>query len=83
MATKRKAIQLQWLKAEDPRGHSADLLIEQLRYMGLVSIISESEDGYMLQVQEPRGVEAGGCWADQNAERMRSFGINAVVVKGQ
>lgn len=81
MATSRKAVQFLWLKSE-AHGHTAELLIEQLRYMGVVSIVTESDESYVLQIQEPRGVEAGGLWADQNAERMQSFGINARVVKG-
>jgi hypothetical protein len=59
---------------------SAGLLIEQLRYAGLVKVIKETEiesgTAYMLEINCPKGLN-DLVWAQQNAERMRSFGINA------
>jgi hypothetical protein len=64
---------------------TSGLLIEQLRYAGLLKVVRETEidnhDGtystaYMLEVNCPHGLD-DEVWARQNAERMRSFGINA------
>lgn len=58
------------------------LLIEQLRYMGHFRVHRDGDNGVVFDIYpiihaskgEPRE-----AWCRQNAERMRSFGINAVV----
>lgn len=65
------------------------LMIEQLRYMGLVNILKDFtplEEGsqivekyegyYVLEFSTPHCLNE--MWAKQNAARMCSFGINAV-----
>lgn len=69
----------QWVV--EPQETHVAMLIEQLRYAGIVSIVKEDTvDGmdttYMLELRAPKGVDAR-VWADQNARRMQSFGINA------
>ncbi len=84
MASKRKAVQFMWLKTPLAAGLRSDAsaqLIEQLRYAGTISIVHETDEHYVLKLYEPHDVEAGGAWAEQNAARMQSFGINATVVK--
>lgn len=55
--------------------------VEQLRYMGLVRVLAPSAPDHAYDVLEfnaPKG-QNGEVWARQNAERMRSFGFDAVV----
>jgi hypothetical protein len=58
------------------------LLLENLRYAGVISKVNceYSEDSvrefYSFSVYAPSGVH-GRSWAEMNAERMRSFRINA------
>lgn len=80
MASKRKAVQFLWLKNQG-RSDSAALLVEQLRCAGVLTIVRETESHFVLKLYEPFDVEAGGAWAQQSADRMQSFGINAVVVR--
>jgi len=65
--------------ADGPNGR-AGLLIEQLRYMRLLSVVRDNDNGYVLRVPAPAFANAD-IWATRNAERMRSFGLNAEVVK--
>lgn len=60
--------------------------VEQLRYMSLVSVLAKNElvgsssqyDDYeVLEFYAPPKVDTK-IWAEQNADRMKSFGINAV-----
>ena len=81
MASKKKAIQFIWLKNEERRD-SSGLLIEQLRYAGLLSVIADMDTHYVLQAYCPTGL-LSDVWAQQNSERMRSFGINAVDVNAE
>ena len=80
MARRKHAIQFLHI-ASSARGADAGLLIEQLRHAGIVSVVSEKAVGedrvaYMLQIRCPHGLN-DVSWAARNAERMRSFGINA------
>lgn len=80
---RERCILLQWI-AKDTNDASG-LLVEQLRYAGLVRVVKESHDDeheqtvYMLEVKAPRGITGDGVrvWAEQNASRMKSFGFNA------
>jgi hypothetical protein len=76
MIRKRAVIFMHITKDRD----SAGLLIEQLRYAGIVKIVTESEidsgTSYMLEINCPHGLN-DRVWAKQNADRMKSFGINA------
>lgn len=73
-------ILLQWIDNDKVGGHTSGLLIEQLRYCGLVSVVKQTENltntTYILEIPAPRGVDKR-VWADQNALRMKSFGLNA------
>lgn len=66
-------------------GHSAGLLIEQLRYAGVVTVVRQTDDAdgngtwYVLRLHCPAGTGSPAVWADQNAARMQSFGLNAEV----
>jgi len=51
--------------------------IESLRYAGLVVIHRNDNDGMCFDVLPPHGV-VSAQWAQANAERMQTFGINAV-----
>lgn len=81
MSMRRFCILMQWTGRDND---NSGLLIEQLRYAGLVKVIKEdaTEHGpvFMLELNAPKGYdsEGGRVWAKQNADRMRSFGINAV-----
>lgn len=50
--------------------------LEQLRYMGFAKELADYEDRNVLEFYAPRGADSR-IWADQNAARMRSFGIDA------
>ena len=81
MPKRHKAIQFQHIARDSD---SAGLLIEQLRYAGLVNVVSEKEieDGrvaYLLKIQAPHDLNES-VWIDHNVNRMKSFGINAVEV---
>ena len=49
--------------------------VEQLRYAGLVTI--QTHKPLTFDIRPPHGLQSD-VWADQNAQRMRSFGYNAV-----
>ena len=53
------------------------LFLEQLRYAGIVKICKDDELRMVIDLYAPKGVIADS-WAESNANRMRSFGINAV-----
>ena len=57
------------------------LLIESLRYAGLVEVHRADNDGVCFDLICPHGLD-DKVWAKANAERMQSFGYNAVVAPG-
>ncbi len=69
-------------------GDKTGLLLENLRYMGFVKILKNwepiepfgdnAEGKTILEFTAPKGLRAS-VWCEQNAARMRSFEINAVV----
>lgn len=74
-------------------GSDMGLLLEQLRYAGILRIVATREDVYHGTVRDVHHGEIStieiGCpykisdekqWAEANAERMRSFGIPANTV---
>jgi len=69
-------------KTHYPKNHLAGVWVEQLRYMGHVRVLREytGNDAMpeVLEFEAPKGVDAE-VWCQQNAERMSSFGISAVV----
>jgi len=79
---KVSAVQFMFLSGDNI--HGAGLLIEQLRYAGKLSVVRENvvETGtwYVLQIRPPHGYN-DVRWAQQNVERMQSFGINAEIVR--
>lgn len=58
--------------------HLRGLWVEQLRYMGYVAELDKLENPTrnVLEFYAPKGLDSK-VWADQNAARMRSFGIDA------
>lgn len=50
--------------------------VEQLRYMGFAKELADFENRTVIEFYAPRGADSK-VWADQNAARMRSFGIDA------
>lgn len=52
------------------------LWVEQLRYLGHLKVLAEHDDRSVLEFCAPKGSDSK-VWSDMNAERMRSFGINA------
>lgn len=83
MNRREPCILLQWFVPEVQcrRSPNASLLIEQLRAAGIVSVVRDTcgEDGehFMLQICCPKGPYDTRQWAEMNASRMRSFGLNA------
>jgi hypothetical protein len=61
------------------RTSDVEMLIEQLRYAGVLSIVKHDTDAgnMVIEIYPPREVNAD-IWAEMNAGRMKSFGINAV-----
>lgn len=57
------------------------LFIEQLRYAGIVTIHRDNEEGMCFDLHCPAGL-VDKSWAEQNADRMRSFTYNAVSAPG-
>lgn len=76
-------VQFMWLAKDMSQ---TGMFIEQLRYAGLLTVVRETEaenqvdTWFVCQMRAPKGLNAA-VWAQQNAERMQSFGINAAVVK--
>ena len=60
----------------DPQGH-VSMLIENLRYCGVVRE-HNTNAAVVFDIKAPHGVESAD-WAKRNAERMLTFGYNAVV----
>lgn len=58
--------------------HLPGVWVEQLRYMGHARELAQLDnpDRVVIEFYAPRGTDSR-IWAGQNAERMRSFGINA------
>jgi hypothetical protein len=52
-------------------------LIEHLRYARLITVHRDNDEGICFDILPPHGVN-NEIWAEQNAERMQSFGVNAV-----
>lgn len=54
--------------------------LEQMRYAGIVHLIRRDDEGYCFDFYPPRNVNGVDSkeWADRQASRMISFGINAV-----
>jgi hypothetical protein len=50
--------------------------LEQLRYMGFAKELADYDDRNVIEFYAPKGADTK-VWADQNAARMRSFGIDA------
>jgi hypothetical protein len=75
----RKVVRVVVFDSEDAYGH-VSTFIENLRYAGLVKVHS-THDGEPLRtvfdILPPHGVE-DVAWAQMNADRMTSFGYNAV-----
>lgn len=56
--------------------------VETFRYMGFLSVLQAydgavTDGSEVIEIRAPHGVDTL-AWAKQNAERMASFGINAV-----
>lgn len=64
-------------KPENGVGHNLKEFIEQLRYAGLILIHRDNWQGMCFDLLPPPGVDTE-MWAKLNAERMSSFGYNAV-----
>lgn len=58
--------------------HLRGLWVEQLRYMGMAGELATFEDPQrtIIEFYAPKGLDSK-VWAEQNAARMRSFGIDA------
>ena len=55
--------------------------LECLRHAGLIKIHRDDEDGRCFDILPPRDVKSrnqSAIWAQQTADRMTSFGFNAV-----
>lgn len=88
MATKKKCIRVVYFE-DDKLITRTGLILEQFRYAGLItwhdrgSLILDPIKGYQMRyvfdVHCPH-THSNDVWANMNAERMRSFGLNAVVV---
>jgi hypothetical protein len=52
-------------------------LLECLRYAGLVTIHHDNDERLLFDIHCPYGLDSK-VWAEKNAERMRSFGYDAV-----
>jgi hypothetical protein len=53
--------------------------IEQLRHMGVLKVLKEEDDRTILEIEYPGSTHSINTriWAEQESERMKSFGINA------
>lgn len=82
-------VRVVWFAAE---GEKTAFWLEQLRYAGVISWHVRGEQTpdpsrsgvyqykHVFDIHPPRGLDVR-AWARQNADRMRSFGINAQAVK--
>lgn len=61
-----------------PRNEIPGVWVEQLRYMGHAKELAHLHDPErtVIEFYAPRGLDSK-VWAEQNANRMQSFGINA------
>ena len=73
-----KGVKVSWNTKRDGR---VSMLVEQLRYAGLVGSIKEDDDEKVLEfiIYPPSGVNEK-VWAEQNVARMRSFMIKAEAI---
>lgn len=76
MAKRKMAVRVVLTDQQDDQWGT---LIEQLRYAGLLDRHDNVGTGNSkcFDLLPPHGVD-GDVWAEQNAQRMQSFGINAV-----
>lgn len=77
---RKRCVLFQWTVPDHNTG-SVGMLIEQLRYAGLVKVVKETDNengrAFVLEINAPKGYD-DRAWAHQNVNRMKSFGINAV-----
>lgn len=64
-------------EAEHGPGHTLGEFIECMRYAGLIRIHRDNSEGMCFDIRPPIGVDSE-MWAQLNANRMQSFGYNAV-----
>lgn len=56
------------------------MLLEWLRYAGIITVISDTAIGYVFDLKPPAHITSQTTqesWAESNASRIRSFGFNA------
>lgn len=62
----------------------SDKFLECLRYAGIASTTHEtSNEGVMFDLYPPRYINDSKMWAEQNAKRINTFGVNAVCAPRQ
>lgn len=61
----------------DSSDHLRGAWVEQLRYMGFAKELADYCTHNVIEFYAPRGADSE-IWAEQNAARMRSFGLDAV-----
>lgn len=55
--------------------------LECLRYAGIVTVHRDNEEGQVFDIHSPFGA-GDKAWSEMNAQRMQSFGYNAVSAFG-
>lgn len=82
-ATKRKLyVQFAFPSTATPKDRDTGLLLEQLRYAGLLVYCQKplaAGEGYIIAFPAPKGVDQD-YWCAQQRDRMKTFGIKAEVV---
>lgn len=70
---------INWEEERITRNYLPSLWVEQLRYMGLARELAQHENRTVVEIycREPTKTDTR-IWAEQNAARMKSFGIDAV-----
>ena len=73
---KRHVVVLEFRTSSVPSDRTG-MLIEQLRYAGVLSAETADDMNYKLTIHCPKAVNRPEVWAQSNADRMRSFGLKA------
>lgn len=78
MAKREYVVRIIWDREATINAHFNGPWLECLRYAGIATVHKDEEDKQVFDLHAPKGIADTALWAEVNANRMSSFGINAV-----
>ena len=75
---KRWGVRVVFPATHSPKDRMA-MLVEWLRYAGIVGDVQDNENELAFVMRSPDGVDSF-TWATMNADRIKSFGVSATAI---